>query len=291
MRGCKVLIVGGGGRWGQRYLATLDKFFPDVHYDIAGRDDWYDKLNDHYDGVIVTTPPQKHVEIAAEAIRMHRPVMIEKPLALSADDCRALQMLSEAINIPIIINHIHLFSHPHRRLKDSINKPIESIRTYGCGSGPIRDYSSLYDYGAHDISIILDIVKKMPLSVFASKATKSILTDNIGELFNIEMDFGAFKSLSTVGNGAPGKMRMTTIKTAAAWLSSQAEPLDPPPLMCSIGSFISAVKAHRAGKEYISPAGLTSALMVQSILDAAQQSINSNKKTWINIPLLESAGS
>ena len=42
------------------------------------------------DAVIVATNPSTHVEVAAEAIEGGCHVMVEKPLALSAADCRAL---------------------------------------------------------------------------------------------------------------------------------------------------------------------------------------------------------
>src|SRR4051812_1528586 len=47
-------------------------------------------VQDELDAVIVATPPETHTEIAAEALEAGKHVLVEKPLARTADECRLL---------------------------------------------------------------------------------------------------------------------------------------------------------------------------------------------------------
>lgn len=55
------------------------------------------------DVIAVCTPPRLHVEIALAALRTNKPVLIEKPLALSPDDCEKLLNESEHAGVPVTI--------------------------------------------------------------------------------------------------------------------------------------------------------------------------------------------
>ncbi|MEZ4499212.1 MAG: Gfo/Idh/MocA family oxidoreductase [Thermomicrobiales bacterium] len=47
------------------------------------------------DAVIVVTPPQTHLDVARVAIEQGKPVLVEKPLAATMDDARAIVALAE----------------------------------------------------------------------------------------------------------------------------------------------------------------------------------------------------
>lgn len=279
---CKILIVGGEGTWGKKYCKTLNDFFPDVHYNVIGRDGWYMEIEKKYDGVIIATPPSPHIEIASEALLMNVPVLIEKPLALSLKDCKRLQMLSKIADTPIFVNHLHLFSHSFRRLKARIEgKVIERIETYGCGNGPVRDWkvphASLWDYGCHDVAMIVKAVGRPPESIKAKATDPSSINDIISShpmemfsrsLYRLEMNFGSFRSMSVVGNDSLGKMRLMSVKTKEGWQTMVDEEKDPPPLLCSISAFLRGIDGRKEENE-----GLSLPLQVTAVLDGAVESI------------------
>ncbi len=158
----KILLVGAGA-WGKNYINTLS-LFSDVKLEVANRNTWHQLIDNKPDGVIVATPPDSHIEIAKFALERDIPTMIEKPLALSVADAKQLLPYS---HIPILVNHIHLFSDAYQRIKSIVqDKQITKIITFGHSSnGWVRDYSALWDYGPHDLSLILDLIGEYPIGI------------------------------------------------------------------------------------------------------------------------------
>ena len=190
----KVVLI-GVGKWGQNYIRTLSSF-SDVNLIVADRNNWKGLINNIPDRVIVATPPNSHIEIASYSMERDIPTMIEKPLALSLSDALKL----EKFKTPVLVNHINLFCQSYENLVKIVgNKNITNISTNGFGNGPTRNYSSLWDYGPHDLSMILYLTKMMPKSIDISKITSN--------LYNINMQFDDFSSNSIVGSGALYRFR------------------------------------------------------------------------------------
>lgn len=184
----KFLLIGNGA-FSKAYQSTLLRDFPNVSFDIATRNDWKEKINEGTNGVFVITHPDSHVQISKFALERNIPVMCEKPLAFTVKECEELLPYTA----PILINHIHLFSDAYQDLKTKI-KPYEitSIFSIGSGNNPPRAYSRLFDYGPHDISLILDLAQEFPWKIKCSKS-------EYGQSFHINLAFEGFDSLSIIG--------------------------------------------------------------------------------------------
>lgn len=148
----------GSGKFGQNYVKTISEHFPNINLTIATKENWRNLLvQTHYssskiDAVIIATQPDKHIQIACESLSRNIPTIIEKPLALNYSECLLLQEFAKCT--PVLINNIHLFAPAFEMLCDKIKKdPIKSITSFGFNNGPVRDYSSLFDYGSHDIAM------------------------------------------------------------------------------------------------------------------------------------------
>ncbi|NLP84184.1 Gfo/Idh/MocA family oxidoreductase [Microbacterium sp. CFH 90308] len=63
------------------------------------------------DGVVVATPHATHAPISRTAIEHGVGVLVEKPVALTAADARALRDLAHESAVPLIVSHPYLF-HP-----------------------------------------------------------------------------------------------------------------------------------------------------------------------------------
>ena len=195
------LLLVGSGAWGQKYISTLNNFL-DIKLTIANRDNWKALINQKPDGVIVCTPPQSHIEIATYALEKVIPTMIEKPLAFSLQEAEMLRQYTA----PILINHIHLFSNRYQYIKQSIaSNDIIHIYSIGTGTNLPRDYSALWDYGPHDISMILNLIQQNPDDIQCKQYNNS---------FMITMKFGQVETVSLVGI-ANRKERVLTINTAS----------------------------------------------------------------------------
>lgn len=72
------------------------------------------------DGVIVATPNQLHVANGLELAAAGIPMLVEKPIADSADGARKLVLAAEAAGVPLLVGH-------HRRHNPMIRKARETI--------------------------------------------------------------------------------------------------------------------------------------------------------------------
>lgn len=210
----------GLGKFGKKYIDTIKNNFPQINLVAACRQtlerpdflpqecSFYTNWREIFDvpgldGLIVATTPQNQYEVAKFANNHRIPLMIEKPLTLKSQDIKNL-------SIKCLVNYIHLFAPAFVKLKEEIkDKKIQSIITHGYNNGPKREFSSLFDYGCHDISMILSLTNTDPKNIICTKK----ITDN-GEIFEIVMTFdNGVSSFSVVGNGATERKR--TLKVNA----------------------------------------------------------------------------
>jgi phthalate 4,5-cis-dihydrodiol dehydrogenase len=72
------------------------------------------------DVVYVATPHQHHAENARAAAAHGKHVLVEKPMALSLDDCHAMIDAARAAGVHLIVGHSHSFNAPIRRAREII---------------------------------------------------------------------------------------------------------------------------------------------------------------------------
>lgn len=78
------------------------------------------------DGVILSTPTLLHVQGGMDCIARGVPVLIEKPLATSADDAEGLIRAAQVADVPILVGH-------HRRHNPIIQKTAQLIKEGAIG--------------------------------------------------------------------------------------------------------------------------------------------------------------
>ncbi|KKL58486.1 hypothetical protein LCGC14_2224890 [marine sediment metagenome] len=153
--------------------------------------------------VIVATPPSTHREIACFFLESGMPVMLEKPVAETVEDAEAIFEASARFNTPILVNNIHLFSPSFLSLRRAVGswEPM-CIRSEGGNNGPFREYSSILDYGPHDVAMAIAIAGSSP-----DGAEVFRVESEVGELYNIRLYFGRSEANLMVGNGMASKKR------------------------------------------------------------------------------------
>jgi len=205
------IVIVGNGVWGKNYVKTINEYFPSVKLKIATKADWWQLIGEKPQGVIIATPPDSHIKIALQALGQDIPCLIEKPLALSLVEAKKLEQFS---HIPILVSHIHLFSSWYQEMKLIIgNKEITEMVSYGANNGPIRNYSSLWDYGPHDLSMILDLKKQFPFKININRIDGSECNMALYEIkLEFENNTGICKTTSLVGNGTNNKCRSIHVK-------------------------------------------------------------------------------
>lgn len=263
-----ILLI-GNGKWAQNYISTLSEY-KNVNLKIATRNNWEQLINEMPDGVIVCTPPDSHIRIAEHSLNKNIPTLIEKPLALSLNAANSLKQFKS----PILVNHIHLFSEAYQNLKRLIDKnKITSIMSLGFNKGPIRDYSSLWDYGCHDISMILDLLEDLPNEIL----TTELQTDT-GSLFNVKLKFNTLTTESLIGNGGGKKVRKLKVNLGGLRLTyddNDRLSFHKPPLTNAINVFIDMINGKQDNR-----CGLDLSFKIIKVLEYCEKSINAKSSVY-----------
>ncbi|HEY2953466.1 MAG TPA: Gfo/Idh/MocA family oxidoreductase [Verrucomicrobiae bacterium] len=172
----------GAGRWGKRYIQTLNSVSEARLTCLSTRHQENAALSLHplevvpdwralcqpgkVDGVIIATPPATHAEILRACLKARLPAMVEKPLCLSLPE--ALQLQAQASRVPVLVDHTQLFQPAYEEIYARSRPPgsIRFIRSEGESFGPFRsDTSALWDWAPHDVSLCLDLMGALPQSV------------------------------------------------------------------------------------------------------------------------------
>jgi predicted dehydrogenase len=129
-------------------------------------------LDDGVQGVVIATPAETHAEIARAALLAGKDVFVEKPLALTAADGRALVSLAEERGRILMVGHV-LEYHP------AIVALTELVHSGGLGDicyiysnrlslGKVRrEENILWSFAPHDVAVILRLVGEQPNEVLA----------------------------------------------------------------------------------------------------------------------------
>ena len=197
----------GAGRWGRNYIKTV-RGLPDAKLSaLASRNpankelvdlschitpDWHELLDPQLvDGVIIATPPELHAEMLEAAIRARLPALVEKPLTLNLPDALRLQSLQREFDALVLVDHIRLFNPAFIELIRQASQlgQIRGIHSESGNWGPFRSYTALWDYGPHDLSIILTLLRQFPSKVHVRELKRRDIEDITAGNYCIELSF------------------------------------------------------------------------------------------------------
>jgi predicted dehydrogenase len=144
------------------------------------------------EGVVVATPASMHAEHARMALRAGKHAMIEKPLALSVAEADELCALAEETGLKLMVGHTFLYSEPVRFLRQLIVSgelgQVLYIYAQRLNLGIIRsDLNAMWNFGPHDISILLYLVGEDPDRVSARQFT--VLDHSLADMAFVVLEF------------------------------------------------------------------------------------------------------
>ncbi|MDQ4018465.1 MAG: Gfo/Idh/MocA family oxidoreductase [Actinomycetota bacterium] len=124
------------------------------------------------DAVVIATPVSTHADLARGALRAGKHVFVEKPLALSASEAEELVAIAEERGLALMPGHLLLYHPGVRKLREIVESGElgHLLCVYGNRQnlGKIRrDENVLWSLGAHDLSVVLDLVGEEPAEVWA----------------------------------------------------------------------------------------------------------------------------
>lgn len=108
-------------------------------------------LNDeNIDAIHVCTPNISHFEIALKVIRSGKHVLIEKPMALTLEDCDILISESKKYNVNLMIGHTYRYYPSSLKVKEILDSgiigEIKLIQGYGLDPGQISGKGKTPDW-------------------------------------------------------------------------------------------------------------------------------------------------
>ncbi|MEQ8766627.1 MAG: Gfo/Idh/MocA family oxidoreductase [Planctomycetota bacterium] len=136
-------------------------------FSVPAFTDWKE-LPDDLQAVNVATPTVAHFEVAKYFLERSVPVLVEKPIAKTLEEARALCDLADERGVILQVGHIERFNPVIQAIRDFDIQPrfIESHRLapYTFRS---RDIGVVLDLMIHDLDIILELVQSPLVKVDA----------------------------------------------------------------------------------------------------------------------------
>lgn len=134
--------------------------------------DYHELFNLGVEAVVIATPPVTHYSIAKECLLNNLHVLVEKPLALNSKHAEELIRLANERNLTLMVGHTFEYNSAVHSLKDYINNGVIGKIFYldaaRLSLGLFqKDANVLWDLAPHDISILLYLLEKRPISVTA----------------------------------------------------------------------------------------------------------------------------
>ncbi len=124
----------------------------------------------HLDAVIIATPPSTHRALALMAIAAGCHVMVEKPLATSSADARAMIDAASVAGVKLMVGHTFEYHSAVWRLRELTRSnalgELYYLDTARLNLGLYQnDCNVLFDLAPHDISILNYVLSATPVSV------------------------------------------------------------------------------------------------------------------------------
>lgn len=174
---------------------------------LIGRDD--------LDAIAIATPVHTHFDLARAALETGKHVLLEKPMAATSAEARALDALARERNSILLVDHTFLYTGAVRKIRELIVTgemgALQYFDSTRINLGMFQpDVNVLWDLASHDIAILNYLVADRPFSVQATGISHTHNgLENIAYLtLNYSGDFIAHFNCSW---SSPVKIRMMLI--------------------------------------------------------------------------------
>ena len=126
--------------------------------------------DDRVDAVIVATPTATHAALAVQVLEAGKHVLVEKPLAASSEEIVRIEAAQG--DRVVMVGHTFVYNSAISAIRDLVANGelgnVQYVDSIRAALGPIRhDVNALWDLGAHDASIFLDVLSGRPSVVTA----------------------------------------------------------------------------------------------------------------------------
>jgi predicted dehydrogenase len=139
------------------------------------------------DMIDVVTPTHLHFPVCEMAIKMGKHVFVEKPMANTIEEGKAIVEMVKESGVKLQVGHVERFNPAFTALKDiTLNPSFIEVHRLAQFNPRGTEVSVILDLMIHDIDIILSIVKSGVKNISASGV--SVLTDT-PDIANVRIEF------------------------------------------------------------------------------------------------------
>ncbi|MDR3640603.1 MAG: Gfo/Idh/MocA family oxidoreductase [Humidesulfovibrio sp.] len=125
-------------------------------FGVAGFTTLEELLALELDAVSISVPTVLHFEVAMQVIERGVALLVEKPLAATAEQGRQLVEMARLKGVPLMVGHIERFNPAVQRVKELVGDDLISLSIERVGPFPVRiqDVGVIRDLGSHDIDLL-----------------------------------------------------------------------------------------------------------------------------------------
>lgn len=154
----------------ENQLARVRARYPTV----ATTTDFRDLLNNpRIDAVVIATPVSTHFDLAMQALRAGKNVLVEKPMTMDVDQAQRLVDEAERRRLKLSVDHTFVFTSAVRKIRELATKGdlgelyyYDSVRV---NLGLFQhDVNVIWDLAVHDLSIMDYVLPMKPVAVSAT---------------------------------------------------------------------------------------------------------------------------
>ncbi len=170
-------------------LAPLRSIYPEARLTT----DPEDLLRDtDIEAVAIATNSGSHYLLARAALEAGKHVLVEKPLAQSAREAAHLVDLADERGLILMVGHLLVYHPAVDRLRALLAAgelgELHYLYAQRVNLGKIRqDENALWSFGPHDVSVILDLLGRMPARV--SAVGHAYLQSEIEDVVFLHLEF------------------------------------------------------------------------------------------------------
>jgi predicted dehydrogenase len=183
------------------------------------------------DMVAIATSVCAHHGLARASLESGKHTFVEKPLAASVAECQDLVTIAEKNALTLMVGHTFLYTPTVRKIKEIVDSgEIGELMYISCRRLNLglfqKDINVAWDLAPHDISIVLFIMNKDPVSVNCQG--KAHLSPAVEDITNISLSFsnGGFATIQSSWID-PRKVReITIVGTKKMIVYDDTEPLE-----------------------------------------------------------------
>ena len=143
-------------------------------------------------GIVLAVPASLHSSMAIDAMKNHKHVFVEKPLAMNQSEARKMIDASRENNVKLMVGHLLQYHPVFKKIKEIVNLNIIGKLNYIYSNrlslGKLRTVEDvIWSFAPHDISMILSLAKDNP--VYVQARTANTIQTNIADHSIISMKF------------------------------------------------------------------------------------------------------